>query len=767
MKNAFFQIIFVFYFLILRLPTSAPQCNVTLRRLPGKTRNDSTSLSLWSELQQFLKFSHQFNDSFYLFHTDTPMSSFPFATNSLHISVCASWICHRQCHSCILNTTTMVHANKAATLAVLRHLKLSSIVFIFDETALTSTWNMTDFLSEAMPVAHISIRVDGEIASLKRTLPSLMSDTAQHRYFLLLCKESTIQALLEEAVATGPNSGLLNRQHFWIIMSSIGENTRLLRTLPPFANLLLLQSKLPACSTSMMNPHLVFKMANRAASTCITCDVKCRDSIMRVFRDCLVAPKQINLMASYTDSKEVTQWQNVGVFSLSTFDLKVTSFLFPNKFENFGGRWLRIATMPYAPLIIETNDTFIQDNLTCNRVQGALADVVDVLSQKLNFKTCYVYPPDKTFGSYDEKSGEVTGAVGMAYRQEVDLIATSLTVSHSRALFVDFSIPFLHEPFGILTRKEASIKYLFRLLHPFHWQVWLVLVCAVGLTGLAIWSSSKLSPCNRGAKFSPVNVCTDMVQLKRDIWIAFSYILEQGQGNFASSTSNRLVIVCMWLFCLVMINTYSASLFTFLALKDTRAPISGIEDLMGQNEIRLLLREKFLFSIIFDNSTDKVIHSLYRNAVRDNKMTKSDIVEMIRNSEGGKWAFISEYFHLLSIQAMDCKNLAVVREISIQDSISALAWPKNSYFAEKINFLLLEMMQNGYIEKLMRQWDRFGPEKVCKVSSVSTDFAVVDISELSGIFTLFAIFLGASAACLVLEIVLKKEMLSNAPMYCN
>lgn len=757
MKNAFLQTIFVFYFLILRLPTSAPQCNVTLRRPPGKTRADSTSLSLWSELQQFWKSSHQFNDSSDLFHTDTPMSSFPFATNSLRISVCASWTCHEQCHSCILNTITMAHANKAATLAVLRHLKLSSIVFIFDETALTSTWNMTDFLTEAMPVAHISIRVDGEIGSLKRTLRTLMSDAAQHRYFLLLCKETTIQALLEEAVATGPNSGLLNRQHFWIIMSSIDENARLLRKLPPFANLLLLQSKLPACSTSMMNPHVVFKMASRAASTCITCNVECRDSIMRVFRDCLVAPKQINLIASHTDSEEVTHWQSVAVFSLSPFDLKVTSSLFPNKFDNFGGRWLRIATMPYVPFIIETNDTFIQDNLTCNRVQGALADVVDVLSEKLNFKPCYVYPPDKVFGSYDEKSGEVTGTVGMAYRQEVHLIATGLTVSHSRALFVDFSIPFWHAPFGILMRKEASVKYLFRFLHPFHWQVWLVLVCAVGLTGLAIWSFSKFSPCNREAKFSPVHFSTDMVQLKRDIWIAFSHILEQGQGDFASSVSNRLVIVCMWLFCLVMVNTYSASLFTFLALKDTRSPISGIEDLMGQNEIRLLLRENFLFSIIFDNSTDKVIHRLYRNAVKDNNMTKSEIIDMIRNSEGGKWAFISEYFYLLSLQAMDCKNLAVVQEISIQDSITALAWPKNSYFAEKINFLLQEMIQNGYIEKLIRKWDRSGSKNICKVSSVSTDFAAVDISELLGIFTLFGIFLGASAACLVLEIVLKKR----------
>ena len=151
-------------------------------------------------------------------------------------------------------------------------------------------------------------------------------------------------------------------------------------------------------------------------------------------------------------------------------------------------------------------------DMTCHELKGAIPDVLDILSRKLKFKACHVYPPDRLWGNYDEKTDKATGLVRMAYRHEVDMIVSDLTVSHSRALAVDFSFPIKSEPKGIIIRRQQPPKSIFQFLYPFDWPVWMALSCVVVFTGVVNWIYSKLSTCS-GVNLQVSSAIKDEVQV--------------------------------------------------------------------------------------------------------------------------------------------------------------------------------------------------------------------------------------------------------------
>ena len=142
------------------------------------------------------------------------------------------------------------------------------------------------------------------------------------------------------------------------------------------------------------------------------------------------------LITTGTNDSRVTEWKDVAMYSSASESLEKKSTLFPNMFINLGGHTLKIGCIPFKPAFMATNLSFLYGNITC---QGVKSDFVNVPSQKLNLKPCYVLPPDMLYGDFNEKTGNVTGLIGMAHRHEIDLIPTPLIVSASRARIIDFA----------------------------------------------------------------------------------------------------------------------------------------------------------------------------------------------------------------------------------------------------------------------------------------------------------------------------------------
>lgn len=673
--------------------------------------------SVSQKSQRFLTWTEEaVSNSIHLVFTAAAHSmlyeSFLSSTNASHILMCTSTLCpSRFCHACIANISVTPPSNMATALKIIRNLKIGNLVLLYDETAFQSMWSLSKFMSDISfaHVFHLSLRVDlsrqSEMEKLRRILRSVQSEkTHMYRHFIVICKEATTQKILREIVKIAPKKGLLSRQYFWIILSPITDTASLLHQLPPYANVLIMFNEKPECSHSLSNRESVINLVRQVASSCSMFDTSCFNNIRHALQNCSSSGTLVQLVSSITNETHeglVTKWKRVATYSTVNNSLITTTSLFPNTFVDFAGSTLKMGANLITPYVIATGRTFVIKNVTCHELEGVYIDVVNILSERLNFRPCYLYPSDKLWGDYNESTGISTGLIGMAHHNEVDFVASCLAVSHSRAKAIDYSFPIISVSQGIIIRRQERPKSVVKFLRPFEWSVWMALCCALLITAIFKSIFSKISPLN--GKSVLQKAVNNEAQVNQSVWNILSHILRQGTENTPFSISGRLLTIFLCFFSVVISTHYSANLYTILSLQDRKLPIESVEDLASQTDIRLILKNGTYLDNLFKSSRDMMIQSVNQKAVRYN-MDSDEILAMIRNSSNGNLAFAWSHRMLRGYEAQDCDAFAVLPELFLKGLTAAYVWPKNSFFADKVNALLQTIVQSGYVEKRFDFW---------------------------------------------------------------
>lgn len=105
--------------------------------------------------------------------------------------------------------------------------------------------------------------------------------------------------------------------------------------------------------------------------------------------------------------------------------------------------------------------------------KGYCMDLLNKLSQKINFTYTLALSPDGQFGNYilRNKSGvykkEWNGLIGELVGERADMIVAPLTINPERAEFIDFSKPFKYQGITILEKKVCLLpifSYFFSTL---------------------------------------------------------------------------------------------------------------------------------------------------------------------------------------------------------------------------------------------------------------------------------------------------------------
>lgn len=711
------------------------------------------SSSMWQALDDINRTTSAPNNTLFLVFSSSPKPPVAKFLASFRpvISACNSGTCFTACDACVAQRSVNPRSSFRAVLAVLKYLKVSRIVLIFDKIGHENGWHLEELVVQASEanITQVSFKADLGTASsrqrLRKGLKALVRDFAwKHRHFLVLCEESTTKALLNEAKDVETNSGLLSRKFFWIILSPVQDETSLLQQSPHFINLMLIHRRFSSCQHP--GTHTVqqwLQAVHKTASECSLCDPQCQQRILRQTSPCNPASSDVDILATVTDDSDQisTNWALVGKYSPINNSLSPFMSLFPNTFKDFRGQRLRIATVVYRPFIIETYRNFTDGNVTCHIVEGALIDAINIIARHLNFTTCYLYPADGAYGNYDDLSNTATGMLGMAFRKEVSLVAAGLTASFQRAKAVDFSLPFINEASGIIIRKSAAHRSIFAVLEPFHWSVWLALTCVVLAIGLCQWYITRASPFNGVASHQESDKADDL-RLKHNLWNAFGSIMDQGQEMSPNSHSARLISIVYWFFCLMLINLYSAKLIMYMTLEDTSLPIENFEDLSNQKNIRaLVLADSYLQGYLAKSKfpKDQRVNKLFPQTLPE---SKDDAMRKVRHSIGGRWAFMGDYKWLLTLEAEDCENLVLLPEVFDAAAFLALAFPKNSFYEEAINLYVQQLTETGFITKAYDRWFERNIGRSCpKISTNSAaGFKMIELKTLLGTWLIFAAF---------------------------
>nr|XP_034313531.1 glutamate receptor ionotropic, NMDA 2B isoform X4 [Crassostrea gigas] len=394
--------------------------------------------------------------------------------------------------------------------------------------------------------------------------------------------------------------------------------------------------------------------------------------------------------------------------------------------------------------IISANDSSLQNNSVVRCCAGLCIDILTVMSSRMQFDYELYEVPDRTWGLPDQGTGEWNGLIKQIQDHRADMVLTSLKITPKRSEVVDFSIPFLETGITIMVSiRKGNISptaflgpihnnYWFTLFvitlpivaffvwllenfskteglnvkikEPYDYPSWcVILVFSVHATGAAIFISEWLSPqgLNRGA--TPLR--EHRFSLFRSFWLIWAMLFGASVStDNPRGVSSRFLSNVWALFALVFLASYTANLAAFMITKDEYYNLSGIKDWRLTNPYSM--KPPFKFATIPNGSTEENLrknhYNMYQYMQRYNRPTVDDALEALK--QGKIQAFIYDATPLEYHAGND--NNCELKTVGEKYAMTGygIAVPKKASYLEEINEVILELKENGELERLRRFW---------------------------------------------------------------
>ncbi|XP_062614657.1 glutamate receptor ionotropic, NMDA 2B-like isoform X1 [Saccostrea cucullata] len=351
----------------------------------------------------------------------------------------------------------------------------------------------------------------------------------------------------------------------------------------------------------------------------------------------------------------------------------------------------------------ENNNT-PQNNTVSRCCAGLCIDILRVLSSKMQFDYELYEVPDQTWGLPDQQTGEWNGLIKQIQDGLADMVLTSLKITPKRSEVVDFSIPFLETGITIMVSIRKGNISPTAFLEPYDYPSWcVILVFSVHVTGAAIFIYEWLSPqgLNRGA--TPLR--EHRFSLFRSFWLIWAMLFGASVStDNPRGVSSRFLSNVWALFALVFLASYTANLAAFMITKDEYYNLSGIKDWRLTNPY--FMNPPFKFATIPNGSTEENLrknhYNMYKYMQRYNRATVDDAVKALK--QGKIQAFIYDATPLEYHTGNDdnCELKTVGEKYAMTGY--GLAVPQKAKYLEEINEVILELQENGELERLRRFW---------------------------------------------------------------
>lgn len=229
---------------------------------------------------------------------------------------------------------------------------------------------------------------------------------------------------------------------------------------------------------------------------------------------------------------------------------------FPNLGFGMNARELVVTTNLWPPFVGKNDSATRTDAYI-----GLCIELLYELSRNLNFTFTLTEPEDGQWGGWVNETIP-TGLAGQMYRKEADMVVAPMASTIDRETVMDFTEPWFQEYTTVMVRlpnPDASKWKLY--MSPFKWQVWACIGLSIPFAGIAIWLMTKYSPC-----YTKEELTKGLASFDNALMYALGAILSQGGIYLPTAQSGRFVVGFWWMYCIVVVATYSGNLIAFLTV---------------------------------------------------------------------------------------------------------------------------------------------------------------------------------------------------------
>ncbi|EDO37551.1 predicted protein [Nematostella vectensis] len=461
-------------------------------------------------------------------------------------------------------------------------------------------------------------------------------------------------------------------------------------------------------------------------------------------------------------------WMTVSSWVDGKMTLAASEYLTPKGKGALGMPVLRAAVVEYPPLTMKSAYTpYIGCNQGIECVEyrgpgrehytkyccyGLAIDVLNYVKTELEFEPFVYFVRDGNYGAKNLTSGEWNGVVRDLIRGEAD-ISIDLMTNEARSDVVDFSLRWTHAGLALLVLVgEKNVEPIdFAFFDPFTWQLWVGIIATVNVYLVALWIADRLSPYG----YHQINKRSvdnkRHFELDGSMWYCWGVCFDnQFVEQRPAAYSSRAMSVCLAMFALLCLTSYTANLTAHLVSDDTKPYVTGIRDkkfTAKDSQISSGVVKSSYVDSYFELNQDPVMQMLFRR-MRDNGHLVDNFTDGVRRVKSGELdIFISEILSL-DYEVAKQKNTGYPRlqvvgaSKPFADTGYSYSFRKNSTWKPKFDLVVNRLKAENKPSEQYKKWVSAGKKDAEEPHEQLTQHS------LSGVF-----FLGASlaiVACLFL-----------------
>ncbi|ESP03956.1 hypothetical protein LOTGIDRAFT_110568, partial [Lottia gigantea] len=376
---------------------------------------------------------------------------------------------------------------------------------------------------------------------------------------------------------------------------------------------------------------------------------------------------------------------------------------------------------------------------------GFCIDILNELAYRLKFRYTIREPGDGQWGA-PSPDGTWNGLVRQTKDGNFDMSIGPISLTSEREEVIDFTTPIMEDGAGIILRKFEDIYgKIFRSFKPFTTNVWITIGCVLLGVGLVLGLVDKFSPF-RG-KTGEISVNGEKkTSICDDIWIVYGSYMEQGAEFTPANASGRFILGFWWIFTILIISSYTASLAAFLTVAFYDKPIKTVDDLAAQTEIKPLVKQgSNLYSLLQKGETERY-RKLYQLMLQAPEVYTHD--QAIQLVTTGSYAYLSDDSQLEFLRKSDCEHLILGEEPFNVGGMGFIVG-QDSPLLDQLSYNIIKLQEAGLIRKWRQKW--WTSTNTCTESTVTNVVQSLELDSTSGPFIAFAGTTIISFLCLVLE----------------
>ncbi|XP_063840046.1 probable glutamate receptor [Scylla paramamosain] len=378
------------------------------------------------------------------------------------------------------------------------------------------------------------------------------------------------------------------------------------------------------------------------------------------------------------------------------------------------------------------------------RIEGPMANLLDILSNVLEFNYDLVRPTDRVWGG-PLPNGSWNGMLGQLQRQEVEFAVGPFGVTDLRETVCDFSTPLYSENNAILMVRPTLQSDMAGFVKPFTGQVWLLTLLSLAVVVAVMTPLAAVE-----VRLFKLSMRWSLS--KTTIW-GLKVFTQEGSVDVPPLSASRLLAAVWLLASLVFMSSYSGILTAMLTVPRVTIPIDSLADLVAQKDLPWRLETGSMMFQYFKEAQDGVRREVFRGI----SGTFPDCWAAREDIASGKYAAICDKTTMKKAMSWDFStsgkcHLYISRELVYTNAIIAMAFQSNSTYLGPINQIILTVKEAGILDQwLSAQITNTSQCLRPPTADRSEGIAALSIEAMAGSFLVLAGGLAAGTAVFLLE----------------